>query len=157
MAVELDEGMISLARRFMDLDALGIKIAIDDAYKWLETHRSCFDVVIDDVYAATDSDVRRPDWTARHLQLLRDHLKPGGVVVANLITGRGHRRMQTAVRRSFRRAFPVVRKVCTPWSWNEILVGGEQVASGKRLSEWEGSFAHRKDRRYWRALEVKKL
>jgi spermidine synthase len=141
----------------MDLDALGVKIVLGDAYEWLETHKSRFDVVVDDVYTAHDSDVTRPDWSIRHLSLLRDHLKPEGVVVANLITGRGHRRMQTAVRRSFLKAFPVVRKVTTPWSWNEILVGGERVASGKSLVEWGAEFPHPNDRRFWRALEVKKL
>jgi hypothetical protein len=95
-AVEFDPGMIGLARRHMELDRLDLEIHVADAYQWLDANPlRKFDVVLDDVYLALADRVARPGWSDGHLAKLRRALAPGGLVAANLVTGRGHRAMQS--------------------------------------------------------------
>ena len=156
-AVELDRGMVRLARRHMRLDRLGLRLHLDDAYAWLARNRQRFDVVVDDVYAALEETVARPGWGADHLALLKSALAPGGLLVANLLTGAGHRRMQTAMRRAFREGFSCVRSVTTPTGANEVLVGGETILSARAWRPWESCFLSPTDRRYWRTLRLRSL
>jgi spermidine synthase len=101
-AVEIDPGIVELARREMALDELGIELVIGDAYEWLRRNRRKFDVVVDDVYLAGKEDVFRPlAWEEKHLTMLRRAVAAGGLLTANLVTGEGHRTMQSRVRRLF--------------------------------------------------------
>lgn len=157
-AVEIDPEIVEVARREMALDELGIEVVIGDAYQWLRGKRRKFDVVVDDVYLAGKDDVFRPlAWEREHLAMLGRTVAAGGLLAANLVTGPGHRTMQSRVRRMFRGNFPVVRSVTTRDSLNETLVGGEGVATGRALERWEASFAESRDRVYWRRLRVRKL
>jgi len=157
-AVEIDAGIVELARREMALDEIGIELVIGDAYQWLRRNRRMFDVVVDDVYLAGKDDVFRPlAWEQEHLVMLGRAVAAGGLLMANLVTGEGHRSMQSRVRRMFLGNFPVVRSVTTPASLNETLVGGDEVATGGALKGWETRFANAKDRGYWRRLRVRKL
>jgi len=157
-AVEIDAEIVDVARRHMDLDASGIEVVIDDAYAWLRRCRRKFDVVIDDVYLAGAEDVYRPEaWEETHVGLLRGAVAKGGLLTANLVTGQGHRAMQSRLRRLFRAAFPVVRSVTTRDSLNETLVGGEAVAGGRALLPWEPSYVTPRDRDLWRRIRVRML
>jgi spermidine synthase len=157
-AVEIDPGIVELARREMALDELGIAVELGDAYRWLRHNRRTFDVVVDDVYLAGRHDVFRPvAWRPEQLSSLRRAVAPGGLLAANLVTGRGHRSVQSAIRRAFRAGFPVVRSVTTPDSLNETLVGGRQVATAAAWKPWLERFADPQDRRLWRRLRARKL
>ena len=157
-AVELDRRMVRLAEHHMELGQLGVDIHLDDAYAWLERNRRRFDIVVDDVYAALDDRMARPGWGTRHFRLLRGAMARGGLLVANLLTGRGHRRMQVDLRAAFRAGFPLVRSVTTPLSANEVLVGGHDgVLAGGALRPWAARFPHTTDRRLWRDLRVRKI
>jgi len=158
VAVDIDSRIVELARDYMDLDATRIEIHLGDAYEWLHKNKRRFDVVIDDVYLAGKSDVFRPHaWNSRQLDTLRDAVAPGGLLAANLVTGAGHRMMQSHSRRVLLESFPVVRSVTTPQSLNETLVAGDDVLSGRALREWEDRFPQRRDRALWDILRVKKL
>ncbi|MGC4014260.1 MAG: fused MFS/spermidine synthase [Luteolibacter sp.] len=158
VAVDIDPGIVELARDHMDLDATRIEIHLGDAYEWLKKNRRRFDVVIDDVYLAGKTDVFRPHaWNGKHLDTLRDAVAPGGLLAANLVTGAGHRIMQSHSRRVLLESFPVVRSVTTPQSLNETLVAGDDVLSGRALREWEAEFPQRRDRALWDILRVRKL
>jgi len=158
VAVDIDSAIIDLAREHMHLDETGIEIHLGDAYEWLRRNKRRFDVVIDDVYLAGKTDVFRPQaWDPRHLQTLRRAIAPGGLLAANLVTGEGHRTMQSHSRRVLKEAFPIVRSVTTPQSLNETLVAGEAVLSGNALKPWEGAFPQRRDRALWDILRVRKL
>jgi spermidine synthase len=142
----------------MALDLLDVEVVIADAYAWLRRCRKKYDIVIDDVYLAGADDVFRPQaWEREHLALLEKVLAPGGLLTANLVTGPGHRAMQSRLRRLFCGAFRVVRSVTTYESLNETLVGGKEVLSGGALRGWENRFADRRDRELWRRLRVRKL
>lgn len=152
-AIELDEEMIQLARDYMQLDTLDIEVIPGDAYAWLRKNRRKFDVIFDDVYGVTTTDVERP--LASPETLLPDlhrSLKPQGIFAANLVTGAGHRRVQTEFRRFFRENFPEVRSITTAASQNECLVGGPQLFPWKDLLPLASAFPNDTDYTHWRGL-----
>lgn len=154
-AIDIDPEIVELARRHMDLDALGIEVIFGDAYAWLATNRRSFDVVIDDIYLAGKTDVFRPRaWDDGLLAHLQQAVAPGGLLAVNLVTGEGHRTMQSFTRRVLRGAFPVVRKIQSIQAMNEVLVAGDFVATGRRLLPYENSFSDWRDREFWRRLQV---
>lgn len=157
-AVDIDAGMVDLAREHMSLDDSDVTIHIADAYEWAEQCKDRFDVIIDDCYLAGEEDVYRPEKKPeRGMKKLRELLAPGGLFLTNLVTGSGHRGMQSRTRAAFKRAFEEVRSVTTPESMNETLVGGDEVLSQSALSPWSGSFPTRKDRDLWRRIQIRKL
>lgn len=159
VAVDLDPGIVALARRHMHLDDLGIETHEADAYDWLRAYRGPrFDVAIDDVYQALPHDVARPSHGAGAVVgLLRRAVDRDGVVVANLVTGPGHRSVQSAFRKAFGAHFKTVRSVTTPEGLNEALVAGRAVAGRAALAGWRDRWVHAWDRRYWDVLRVRRL
>lgn len=157
-AIDIDPEIVGLAREHMDLEALGIEIIIGDAYPWLAHNQRTFDVVIDDIYLAGKTDVFRPlAWDAGLLDRLRCAVAPGGVLAVNLVTGAGHRTMQSLTRRVLRGAFPVVRCLKSAEAMNEVLVAGDFVAPRRRLDGYADAFATWRDRMYWDRLEVRRI
>ena len=157
-AIDIDPEIIDLARRHMELDALGIEVILGDAYPWLAKNRRTFDVVIDDIYLAGKTDVFRPQaWDESLISHLRRAIAPGGALAVNLVTGAGHRTMQSLARRVLTTHFPVVRAIKSAEAMNEVLVAGDQVATGKRLSPWREAFKDWRDCDYWDRLEVRRI
>ncbi|HSP42982.1 MAG TPA: fused MFS/spermidine synthase [Luteolibacter sp.] len=157
-AIDIDPEIVALARKHMALDELGIEIRIADAYRWLATQRRTYDVVIDDIYLAGKTDVFRPQaMDETLLGHLARAVTPGGMLAVNLVTGTGHRTMQSLVRRTLGGRFPVLRSVTSPDAMNEVLVAGEDVATRGRLMECLDRFEDRDDRRYWSRIAVRKI
>lgn len=157
-AVEIDAEIIELAREHMELDALGIEVITTDAYPWLAKNRREFDVVIDDIYLAGKTDVFRPrEWDLALLDHLRRAVAPGGVLAVNLVTGKGHRAMQSATRRILSDAFPVVRSLTTAEGMNEILVAGKAVATRRALDPYDDAYDDWRDRMFWNRVKVRRL
>jgi spermidine synthase len=157
-AVDIDFEIIDLARKHMDLDAVGIEVIAGDAYPWLVQNRRTFDVVIDDIYLAGKTDVFRPRaWDAGLLGNLRRATAPGGLLAVNLVTGSGHRAMQSLTRGVLRREFDVVRSVRSPMAMNEVLVAGGRVATGTVLAAYRDEFDDWRDRQFWDCLAVRRV
>lgn len=157
-AIDIDAEIVQLARDHMHLDELGIEIVTADAYPWLAANRRKFDVVIDDIYLAGKTDVFRPQaWNPELLGHLRRAVAPGGVLAVNLVTGAGHRTMQSLTRKLLRETFPKVRSLTTPAGMNEVLAAGDAVATGRRLAAWAASFPDRRDRDLWKRITVRTL
>ena len=157
-AVEIDREILDLAKRHMGLDDLAARIHVADARDWLARNRRTFDVVIDDCYLAGPEDVFRPhagDDSVRR-DLIRA-LAPGGLLVVNLVTGPGHRRLQSDYRKWFRANFSCVRGITAADTQNEILVGGEDVSAAVRLKQFASAFTHPADGKRWRNLKVRKI
>ncbi len=157
-AIDIDSEIIDLAREHMDLDSLGIEVILGDAYGWLAKNRRTFDVVIDDIYLAGKTDVFRPRvWDAALLDHMKRAVAPGGVLGVNLVTGAGHRGMQSLTRRILREQFPVVRTIRSANAMNEVLVAGDSVATGRRLDGYADAFSDWRDRMYWDRLNVRRI
>ncbi len=157
-AVDIDGDIVSLAREHMALDQLDIEVHTADAYQWLARNKRRFDVVIDDIYLAGADDVFRPAGPgSEHLPLLKRAVAAGGLLCMNLVTGKGHRRVQSQARALFQSSFGLVRSVQTPDSLNETLVGGDHVLALRALDRWAGHFADPSDRRLWRRIKVRKI
>lgn len=160
-AVDIDPGIVGLAREHMQLDALGIEVILGDAYQWLRENHTIgrkFDVVIDDLYLAGKIDVFRPqDWGPAMVEELRSALAPGGSLVVNLVTGRGHRIMQSRTRKALRGAFPVVKSLTSAEAQNEVLAAGPTVAGKRRLANYGATFAHWRDLDYWQRIKVRSV
>lgn len=156
-AVDLDEELVELAREHMELDEQGIEVHIGDAYKWAADCKARYDVVIDDCYMAGEEDVFRPEKKpGRGVEVFAKLLAPGGLMLANVLTGAGHRRMQSRTRAAFRRQFESVGAVTTLESQTETVVGGDEILSGVALSDWAHRFGE-KDRVYWGRLGLQRL
>ncbi len=157
-AIELDEAMIQLARDYMHLDELDIEIIPGDAYAWLRKNRRRFDVIFDDVYGVTSTDVARPlDSPASLLPDLQRSLRPHGIFAANLVIGAGHRRVQTEFRRFFRQNFAETRSITTQLSLNECLIGGSGLFPWKAIRPLASAFPSDEDYTHWRGLRSRRL
>ena len=157
-ALDIDSEMVRLARRHMALEATGVEVIVGDAYAWLRTNHRTFDVVIDDIYLAGRTDVFRAKTMNRPLLAdLRRAIAPGGVLAVNLVTGPGHRTMQSATRRILLASFAEVRTVKSPAAMNEVLVAGQIVAPASRLRRCTTLFAEAADRAHWGKITVRRL
>ncbi len=157
-AIDIDTEIVDLAREHMELDALGIEILTTDAYPWLEKNQRRFDVVFDDIYLAGKTDVFRPRaWDPELLGHLRRAVAPGGLLAVNLVTGAGHRTMQSLTRKILCGEFPQVRSLRTADGMNEVLVAGDVVATGRQLDFYQEMFRDWRDRMYWDRVEVRRI
>ncbi len=157
-AIDIDHEIVALAREHMELDRLDIEVLTADAYPWLEQNQRHFDVVFDDIYLAGKTDVFRSQaWNPELLVHLRRAIAPGGLLAVNLVTGAGHRTMQSLTRKILRDAFPVVRSLKTAEGMNEVLVSGEAVAPRSQLDSYTERFPEWRDRMYWDRMEMRRL
>jgi SAM-dependent methyltransferase len=158
VGVEIDPGVVDLARRFLHLPD-DIEVHVADAYDWLAQSDDHFDVVIDDLFLTGATDVVRsrvPEGDT--LALLRRRVAPRGVVVANLITDVGdHSTVRRRARAAFRAAFPSARVVRPPRGLNEILVGGDDVLAGAALKPFAARLTDVEDDALFEAIRVHKL
>ena len=153
IAVEIDPGLVKLARTHMQLDDLEVEILIADAYDHVARSDRAYDVVIDDIYLTGPEDVERPKAVkGRTLDRLREVMRPDGVLVANMITDGPHRRHFEAAREAFAAAFPRVAEIEAPRGYNTILVGGRSLLDPLRLADYTDAFPTRRDRTLWRRL-----
>jgi hypothetical protein len=115
-------------------------------------------VVIDDIYLAGKTDVFRPrTWDAALMSHLSRAVAPGGVLAVNLVTGAGHRSMQSLTRRVLCEAFPVVRSLKSPEAMNEVLVAGIAVANKRRLADFTETFPEWRDRIHWQRIGLQRV
>ncbi len=157
-AVEIDSEMVELGRRYMHLDELEVEVVVGDGYEYLDGTSKRFDVVVDDIYLGSGDDVARPvNYNERLMERLLSCASSGGTVVTNLVTGRGHQKVQRAVRQAFRERFPSVRVVKPARGFNESLVGGDALCGDARLEQFTGAFESARDEQFWRRVKVMRL
>lgn len=133
--VELDAGVIRLARRHLDLDALDVSVDVADARGWVAARTAPdakptprYDAILEDVFVGEGDAVHKPDWipSPLHDQAFR-LLAPGGVFVSNTLDE--HAR----VARTLRARFSSVVEILTEDYDNRVLAAGPQGLTGAAL------------------------
>jgi spermidine synthase len=126
--VEIDAGVVRAARRWFDLDELGVEVVKGDARLYLERTRRRFDVILDDVFVGNRRHIRKPDWIPDPgLTLAAGQLRPGGILVSNAID-------ETAsVAREMRRLFTNTLQIEIEDYDNRVVVGARFPLSGRAL------------------------
>ena len=158
--VDIDAGVVDLARRYMGLDELGIDVVLADADRFLAETEMRFDAIVEDLFLSGPGDVARPQIpVGERLALITARLAPGGIVVTNLITEPGgpHFALRRQVRRVFPEVFSSVRVVQPPRGFNEILVGGERSRPGTALRGHADRLAEPYDRWLFEGIRVRLL
>jgi spermidine synthase len=130
VGVEWNAEVIRAARRWFDLDAVGVEIVHGDARRYLARCRAGFDVVIDDLFVGSARTVRKPRWLIdTGLAAAARRLRPGGLLVVNSIDE------TREVARALRPLFPALLRVELAEFDNRILVAGPRGLSGSALRQ----------------------
>jgi len=126
--VELDGDVVKAARRWFDLDSLGIDIVCEDALCYLRRCRKQFDIIFEDIFVGSGRSVHKPDWLPEpgHTLAAR-RLRPGGILVSNTIDEAAD------VSRTMRRAFESTLRIGVADYDNQIIVGARFRLSGRVL------------------------
>ena len=106
---ELDPVVVDVARQYFAMpDSPRLKVAVEDGRRYLQRNEQRYDVIALDAYFSDSIPFHLA--TAEFVDLVRQRLAPGGVVVANIIgsvEGPGSRLFRSFVR-TYRTAFPTV-------------------------------------------------
>lgn len=126
--VELDNEVVKAARRWFDLDSLGVDIFCEDALHYLGRSRKQFDIIFEDIFVGSGRAVRKPDWLPEpgHTLAAR-RLRPGGILVSNTIDE------AAAVSRAMRNTFSSTLRIGVADYDNQIIVGARFPLSGRVL------------------------
>lgn len=126
--VEIDAAVVRAARRWFDLDGLGVELVQGDAQLYLERTRRRFDVILDDVFVGNRRTVRKPDWLPDPgLALAACRLQSGGILVSNAIDE------AAPVAREMRRLFASTLQIEIEGYDNRVVVGAGFPLSGRIL------------------------
>jgi spermidine synthase len=124
--VELDSEVIEAARRDLDLDDLGLEVAIERAESFLLREPRQFDLIVDDVFVASEGALEKPaSLRDRWEALVLPRLAPEGLVAVNTL---GDGDLEAALRRRFAH---VLRALCLD-AQNRVLVASARPLDGLR-------------------------
>ena len=99
VGVEIDPAVVRLARRWFELDALGVEVVTDDAARFLRRTRARFDVVFEDVFMGDTRRLRKPPgFPLPALDHVRRILRTGGIAVCNTLDESAEVRVALAAR-----------------------------------------------------------
>jgi spermidine synthase len=128
VGVEIDPSVVRLARRWFDLDALGIEVVIDDARTYLERCRRRFDAVLEDVFVGTGRDAVKPEWLPQPgLARAAACLARSGILASNALDE------APAVSAAMGDLFSSVVRIEIDDYDNQIFVGSSRVLTGRGL------------------------
>ena len=128
VGVEIDPSVVRLARRWFDLDALGIEVVVDDARAYLGRCRRRFDAVLEDVFIGTGREAVKPEWLPQPgLDRAAGCLARRGILASNALDE------APAVAAAMGRLFPSVVRIRVDDYDNQIFVGCSGELSGRKL------------------------
>ncbi len=128
VGVELDPGVIEVARREFDLDELGVEVVCADAHTYLRSLRARFDLVIDDIFIGKGQGVRKPQWSLEGgIAMAASRVAAGGVLSCNTID---ETRKVVPILNPL---FPKTLRIDIEGFDNQVLVGCSTDATGRAL------------------------
>ena len=128
VGVEIDPEVVTLARRWFDLDALGVEVVVEDARSFLARERRRFDAVLEDVFVGRGRAVHKPTWmTEEGLPRAAECVATGGVLASNTLD-------ETAgVAAVLRGRFPGLVEIGIADYDNRVLAAGPASLTGREL------------------------
>lgn len=127
--VEIDPDVVTVCQKYFHFTgAAGLRVVVMDGRIYLKRTEKKYDVILLDAYAADHIPFHLT--TVEFVRLVRDHLKPGGLVASNLWEY-GINRFYWAELRTFQQTFPQTYLFEAGASGNVILFGAvdaERVA-----------------------------
>lgn len=141
-AVELDPDVVDAAYKYFELPrSTRLEVASEDGRRWLQRHEERWDAIVIDAFYADSIPFHLA--TAEFMQLVRERLNSGGVVVTNMIgaiSGESSRLTRSLVR-TYRSAFPtvVIHPVNFPGDRradvirNLVIIGTESAAPSEEF------------------------
>ena len=119
VGVESSAEVLDAARRWFELDALGVEVVHGCARQYLRRSRARFDLVIEDVFVGEGRAVHKPDWLpAPGLAAAARLVHRGGLLVCNALDE------APEVTRTLRALFPASVRIGIEGYDNAIVVGG---------------------------------
>ncbi len=130
-AVELDGELTTIGRRYFDLRGPRLHLYTADARPWLEESQARYADIFLDAY-------RQPYIpfylvTREFFALVRDHLRPGGMVIINVGHLPGSSALEQVVSATLRAVFPVVVRDRVS-STSSLVIGSTTPLSGSRMA-----------------------
>ncbi len=130
VGVEIDPEVVRAARRWFELDALGVEVVIDDAARFLARTRRRFDAVLEDVFLGDARRLRKPPgFPLPAFDHVRRILRPGGVAVSNTLDE------TAAVRTVLAERFARLARIEIDDYENQILVATDGPLSAPALRD----------------------
>ncbi len=128
VGVERDRAVLRAARRWFDLDDLGLEVVEADAQGFLRRSRRRFDAILEDVFVGRGRAVRKPEWLpVPGLAIAARRLARNGILVSNAIDE------APAVAREMRRHFAVTLGVDVADYDNRVVVGARRGHGARAL------------------------
>lgn len=128
VGVEVDPEVVRAARRWFDLEEVGVEVVTADAFAYLRSARRRYDAILEDVFVGRGRGVHKPDWLPEPgLVLAARRLSPGGVLISNAIDEAAE------VARALRPLSPSLLRIDVDDYDNRILVGAPAGATGRGL------------------------
>jgi spermidine synthase len=128
VGIEKNREVLRAARRWLDLDALGVEVVEADAQEYLARARRRFDVIVEDIFVGRGRAVYKPAWLpAPGLELAQRRLAPCGLLVSNTIDE------SSATLRALRRLFPATVGIEVEDYDNRVLVAGPSTLGARAL------------------------
>ena len=129
--VEIDPDILSAAYRYFHLGETGVEPVVQDGRYWLATDNHRYDVIVMDAY-------RQPYipfhlTTREFFQLVRDHLRPGGVAVVNAGRTQSDYRLVDAVASTMAAVFPSVNLLDVPRFSNTVVYGSTTLVTAEDI------------------------
>jgi spermidine synthase len=129
-AVELDGELTTIGKRYFDLHGPNLHLYAADARPWLEQSTSRYDAIFLDAY-------RQPYVpfylvTREFFSLVRDHLRPGGMVIINVGHIPGSQALEQVITATLRAVFPDVMRDRVG-NANSLVLGSSAPLSAKRM------------------------
>lgn len=126
--VEIDPDVVKLARRWFDLDALGVETVVADAREYIARTRSRYDIVLEDCFIGSENELRKPEGIPEPaFSRIARRLRPGGVLVSNALDE------APEIGASLARQFPSVVRIGIEGYDNRVFVAGPQTLRARSL------------------------
>jgi spermidine synthase len=130
VGVEIDPAVVRAARRWFELDALGVEVVTADAARFLARTRRRFDAVLEDVFMGEARRLRKPPgFPLPALDHVRRVLRPGGIAVCNTLDE------SAAVRAALAQRFRYLARIEIDDYDNRIFVASDGPLSAPGLRD----------------------